>query len=89
MITDLSQAIQRQELKLSDTYNYYRAEEEQVGACVLTLPHTHTHTRTHAHTQHPSLPHSHNPWGPGAFVLIPATRRSFPPGTCSEREHRC
>ena len=50
MITDLSQAIQRQELKLSDTYNYYRAEEEQVGACVLTRPHTHTHTHAHTHT---------------------------------------
>lgn len=82
MINDLSQAIQRQDLNLSDTY---RAEEEQVGACVLTRTHTHTRTRT----QHPSLPHSHNPRGPGAFVLIPATRRSFPPGTCSEREHRC
>lgn len=40
MINDLSQAIQRQDLNLSDTY---RAEEEQVGACVLTRTHTHTH----------------------------------------------
>ena len=86
MINDLFQAIQQQDLNLSDTY---RAEEEQVGVCVLTRTHTHTRTCTCTRTQHPSLPHSHNPRGPGAFVLIPATRRSFPPGTCSEREHRC
>ena len=46
MINDLFQAIQQQDLNLSDTY---RAEEEQVGVCVLTRTHTHTHAHAHAH----------------------------------------
>ena len=53
MINDLFQAIQQQDLNLSDTY---RAEEEQVGVCVLTRTHTHTHAHAHAHTHiHPNV----------------------------------
>ena len=54
MINDLSQAIQRQDLNLSDTDNYYRAEEEQVGACALTRPHAYTPTHTHSLSTPPS-----------------------------------